>query len=98
MSRNGGYAIMDLSKYSFTSTEEVGVDPSVFDITQCNKPVLISGLTLDNILLPDFYALFISTTVAGNTTAETEIATRTHTYNITIIHNNNTNTTIMTVS
>lgn len=100
MSRNGGYAIMDLSMYSFTSTslEEVRVDSSIFDITQRTKPVLISGLTLDNILLPDFYALFTSATAAGHTAAESQVTTRTHTYNITITHNNSTNITTMAVS
>lgn len=98
MSRNGGYAIMDLSKYSFTSLEEVRVDSSIFDITQRTKPVLISGLTLDNILLPDFYALFTSATAAGHTAAESQVTTRTHTYNITITHNSSTNITTMAVS
>ena len=98
MSRNGGYAIMDLSKYSFTSLEEVGVDSSIFDITQHTKPVLISGLTLDKLLLPDFYVMFTSTTVDEFTNAETSVATRNHTFNITIRHDNSTNLTTMTVS
>lgn len=97
MSRNGGYSIMDLSKYSFTISTEVGVDSSVFDITQRTKPVLISGFTLDNVLMPDFYVLFISTAQGGVTSAEATFTMRIHKYIITVRHDSSTNLTTMLV-
>lgn len=98
MSKNGGYAIMDLRKYSFTSQEEVDVDSSVFDITQRTKPVLISGLTLDKVLMPDFYALFLSTTLDGVTSANAAVTAQNHTIHITVRYDSSTNLTTMNVS
>lgn len=97
MSRNGGYAIMDLSKYSFTISTEVGVDSSVFDITQRTKPVLISGFTLDNVLIPDFYVMFLSTTQGDVTSAQATFTTLIHKYIITVRHDSSTNLTVMLV-
>ena len=71
MSRNGGYAIMDLKGVAFTSGTAKTV-AGVFAITQRNKAILISGLKVGTTLYPDFYATFTSATVSTTTTATAE--------------------------
>lgn len=68
MSKTGGYAIMDLKEYTFTSgTAQTVTD--VFPITQRKKVVLISGLTVEGTTYPDFFGLFSSDTSGDVTTA-----------------------------
>lgn len=98
MSRNGGYAIMDLKGYSFQRDVAVNVDSSVFAITQRTKPIMISGLKLDGLLLPDFYAIFTSSTLDDITTAESKIELRSIILTIAISHNNTTNLTTFTIA
>ena len=71
MSRNGGYAIMDLKNEDFTSGTAKTV-AGVFAITQRDKAVLISGLKVGTTLYPDFYVTFTSATVSTTTTATAE--------------------------
>lgn len=72
MSRNGGYAIMDLKGYDFMSGSAV-TNTEVFPITQRKKAVLVSGLKVYSTLYPDFYAVFTSTTADSVTTAKAEV-------------------------
>lgn len=71
MSRNGGYAIMDLKNEAFTSGTAKTV-VGVFPITQLHKAVLISGLKVGTTTYPDFYVTFTSVTVSIKTTATAE--------------------------
>lgn len=59
MSNKGGYKIINLEDYSFTTGTAVTVK-GIYDlIEETNKPILLSGLTLDTKEIPDFYVLFI---------------------------------------
>ena len=72
MSKNGGYAIMDLKGRYFMPGNAVTI-PDVFPITQRKKAVLISGLRVYETRYPDFYAIFTSTTADSVTTAKAEV-------------------------
>lgn len=98
MSRNGGYAIMDLKGYAFTSGTAKNVDLSLFAITQRDKPILISGLKVGDTLYPDFYATFTSTTVSVVTSAAAEKRLHSATMTIVIQHDSGRNLTSMTVT
>lgn len=69
MSMNGGYLILDFSGDSFTS----GTASTVAGITAkvsnpYNKPTLISGLVVGDVVYPDFYAPFVESADSHVTT------------------------------
>lgn len=60
MSMNGGYLILDFGGESFTS----GTASTIAGITAkvnnpYNKPTLVSGLVVGNVVYPDFFAPFV---------------------------------------
>lgn len=93
MSRNGGYAIMDLKNEAFTSGTAKTVT-GVFPITQRKKAVLISGLKVGTVYYPDFYAVFTSATADSVTTATAEIRLDGATMTIAISNATSTNMTV----
>lgn len=58
MSYNGGYKIINLEGYSFTSNVGITVDGIFEQIESNNKPILVSGLEIDGVEVKDFFTLF----------------------------------------
>lgn len=60
MSRKGGYIILDLNGTPFTSAEAETV-PGAYEVVAnpYGKATLISGLTVGDVVYPDFFAPFI---------------------------------------
>ena len=76
MSRKGGYIIFDLKGNPLTSGEASAVTGAYEIVANLyGKAILISGLTVGDVVYPDFYAPFVegadsleaSVVIAGNT-------------------------------
>lgn len=70
MSYNGGYKIVNLEGFSFTSGVGQTVKGIYENIENTNKPILVSGLEIDGVEIKDFFTLFSvsSTNFVGNST------------------------------
>lgn len=69
MSMKGGYLIINLNGESFTSgvaTTIAGITAKVTNIY--NKPTLVSGLVVGDVVYPDFFAPFVENSDIYETT------------------------------
>lgn len=82
MAIRGGYQIIDLRDTAFTSGEESSIE-NIYKLVSSpyQKPTLISGLIVSDVVYPDFYAPFI--TNGNNATTRVVIGTSTITIAVT---------------